>query len=163
MRRPPPVRSRPPAAPAQLPPGPSPPALPGRWDLPPGQGDLASEPRRPPASLWSEQACEEVRRPPLLLSSLALSSSALPSPPLRSPLRGSSPSAARCPELAARAPGCPARTGSAGLGAAAAAGAAGRCRTSGPRERKRVRRDSRGARAAGWLGEGHFGARRSAC
>lgn len=75
----------------------------------------------------------------------------LPSPPLRSPLRGSSPPAAPCPELATRAPGCPARTGSAGLGAAAAAGAAGRCRTSGPRERKGCG-ETTAARAqrAGW-------------
>lgn len=111
---------------------------------------LVSPGGRPPVSGASKRAGKCGAR---LCSSALWLSPLLPSPPLRSPPRGSSAPAAPCPELATRAPSCPARTGSAGPAAAAAAGAAGRCRTSGPQERKGCG-ETAAARAqrAGWAG-----------
>ncbi|XP_073859330.1 uncharacterized protein isoform X2 [Macaca fascicularis] len=112
-----------------------PPPRPGGRDLPPGQGDPASAPKRPPASLSSERACGAVRRPPLLLRSQALSSSALPSAPLRSPRR-SPPCASRQRPRLPRAPGAgqrlqPERRGVGSCGAGAEPSPLGRGRGAG--------------------------------
>ncbi|KAK2109449.1 hypothetical protein P7K49_009195, partial [Saguinus oedipus] len=104
---------------------------------------------RPRVSGASERAGRgAVRRPPLLLRSQALSSSALPSAPLLSPR----------PALAASAPGCPARRAR-GTGGSPAAESLelrrrGGAQSSRPPGGEGVRGDSRRARRAGRLGKG---------
>lgn len=112
-----PSRARAPPAPARgprpAPVGPSArPRCRGGRDLPPGQGDPASAPRRPPARLRSRRACRArggaaPASAPQLLSSLLLYP---PPPPRRSP---------PCARL--QRPRLPRACWSAGLGAAAAA------------------------------------------
>lgn len=160
--------ARPPAAPARLLPAPPPASAAGTVGtyLP----DKVTQPVRPGARPRVSGASERagrgaVRRPPLLLSSPALSSSALlffpfPSPPRRSP------PCTRHPR-----PRLPRACSSAGLGAAAAARGCGELARGddgaepgapAPRgeKKKKVRGDSRGARLAGWLGKGRPGTRR---
>lgn len=109
----PPARGPPPAparSPRPAPAGPSArPRCRGGRDLPPGQGDPAGAPRRPPARLGSPRACGAPNgaapaSAPQLPSSLLLCP-----PPSRPPLR-----AAPRPAPASRAPRCPARAGARG-------------------------------------------------